>query len=349
MAARVTRYSRVKDGKYEISVEVPFSAVFNPITTNPATGLVGDGLTYDDQGTKKFSAHYAEWKDKTNPTIPTARGAAAIVLCPGKESNWLPVPKGDTLASFLSADNTPEGTIVPPQVETYVVTHVNLKLTPFANVVNVEDVMEGVKESYEKEAQRLDDATPKDQRKGARKDVRAAPRQDDRNANVDTTQNTVFGTVVKTIENPEGRGTNDYPFYLTTYPSSYRGIIQYYVSFIDNPNTIWSMTDVDLRSGPNMWSTRSVEMNKGFNVYNPYMVELKTSVTEGDKTSVDQTRKEVNVHNTDASWGAFVIYVEKMYQDAVFETWSSASGSQILTPKGVIQGVVEYDIVFSVH
>lgn len=367
---RVGRHWIENNGDLHLSVIVPFSATFSSKTVNSATGLE-EGYTattipqkYPNgdpvEGTiDTFGKYYNTWKKTIPSTRPNVRGTAAVILAPGNEPNWISkIGDNASLQELYSADNEASGIIVPSNMNQYYCNSVTITLTPYGNEVDASKVIDEMKEAYT-QAENVSKlpkhtAVKPDQRRPVRRTAPIQQQQDERNATVTDRLSTTYGTVVRQmVDSGPATGDEISPMYYISYPASYNGVIEYFLSFVENPNTIWSMNEVDLSSGPQMWTVRNVDVGRSFMVRRPKTVPLKEKAADAENVTVDRTFKLVNVKDLTASWGAFVIMVQKPYVDAALETWEYTDNSSgtpvqkhVLTPKGVLHGTIEYDIVF---
>lgn len=370
MDRRIRKLRRADDGKYHLSVNVPFTATFTATTTNALTGLPKDYDTSNNNfpsidGTTftNFSDYYSKWKQTTSGSVPLVRGTAAIILAPGQEPNWTTSTDGlESVSDAYQSAMPIGGLIVPSGVGQYSCSAVTLTIDPIATAVVMDDVITDMKDAYEKIAAAR--STSEQQAVPARKQEQRPKRQpqkyvgvgtiDDRNASVVGTAATTYGTVIKKVVNDDGseggNGTVKIPYAISTYPPSYNGVIEYVVSFVENPNMIWAMNETDLSSGANTWIMRNIDVGRNFMVQNPAMVQLKPNITEGEKTEVEDSFKMVNVRDLSATWGAFVIMVQSPYINAAMEQWKftdkEGNDSYYLTPKGVLHGNIRYDFIF---
>lgn len=374
MAIRVNRLKQLETGDWLLPVIMPFTATFVSSTINPSTGLApgdqDDVTKYivpgDTVAKTTWNEYYSGWKDVTSPSKPLVKGTAAVVLMPGLDENWIQNLKGTTYKDAAGSADTASGTFIPENVVSYYCNRASITFTPTATAVTMNDILDEAKTSYVNTVKDLPQtvasegthaeqvAQKQPQRRSGRSTVKGATQDDDRNANVTENGQTTYGTLVRRKVNATagGNGTTSIPYVLLSYPASYEGVIEYSVSYIRDPNTIWSFKDTDLMSGPEMWIVRNIDIGRTFSIDMPLAVPVKGSITEGEKTVLDVSKQYTNVNDRNMSWGAFLIKVQDPYIDAVLETYpvtkgegETATTSYVLSPKGVLHGYVKYDLV----
>lgn len=340
-------------GKLTLEVTVPFEAKFVLQNTNPNTGVVEGETIPEDIGNS-----YESWKASTNPTIPTVKGSAAIVLCPAAQKNWIQnIKKGDTLQSLLkSAGND---TIVDGGFENYTVREATMEIVPLYTAVLPDQVEDWEEKAHLKSAEKIKASGGLPKAEPIKRQLRKGPssqnqnQNDSRNPSITSGNQVVFGTVINHEDLPDdgpgGPGSSPLNPIYSALPASFNGVIPWLVTFVPNAAQTWKATRIDLTSGPMTWSGTNIDFRQHYSQTMLKPTRVGPTIAEA-QYEMNKEWVIVPVSDPTITWGSYVVTVMEGYEDAVTEVIQRTTTDESGTPvtlwyasfKSTIRGTITY-------
>lgn len=346
-------YYNKEDNYLSVDVTIPFEAKFTLFGTDPNTGVV-DGQDIDEDN---FGKVYFEWKDSTNPTIPTIKGAAGIVLNPASSPNWISeIQRNDTVKTIMAKQRD---TIVTGTFSNYTVESAQIKLIPMYTAVLPSQMEDWSETSFREIKEKAKKKQGGIKREVVKRQVRrggVSQPIDQRNPSITVGDQVIFGTIISRNlgDDNDGQGSGSSkidPIY-PPIPETYNGVIPYYLFFISNANQTYDTTESDIMSSTTKKVLTNIDYMKGDIRTNLFPTELASTIT-ATKNIMTRENRIVPVTDSNISWGEYIIMADPKFVDAVTQVYEKKvtdedtgqeSTVYMATSKASIRGIITYRI-----
>lgn len=279
-----------------------------------------------------------------SPTVPTVAGAATIVLSPHTIPNWNAFDDGTGQAGLnpiISPDMSlynraridVEGQICPPKMATYRVDRIGVQVIPLSTDVDYSTLLDrdeattdkiifkALKKTLKEETKKI--AQQQQKRQQRLPQLRAGPttNTDDRNANTNVKDNVVYGSTI-TFQSTGDGGDQDQetnPLGITpihAFPWYYNGTYSEIISYVENPNMIWTMRYSDFIGGGDMHIRNNIDAIS-FTINQPKPFAVAKTIDEVDKIKGRYENDWVSVLDENVSYGAIAFTVPKAFRNVV--------------------------------
>lgn len=283
-----------------------------------------------------------------SPTVPTVAGTASIVLSPHTIPNWNAFDNGTGqpgLNPVVTDGMTPseraridvEGQICPPKMATYRVDRIGVQVIPLSTDVDYSTLLDkdvnsadqivfkALKRGAKAELKRQQQQQQQQQKRQQRlPQLKAGPttNTDDRNATANVKENVVYGSTITFQSSGDGNGdenqtTNPLGIIpIHAFPWYYNGSYSEIISYVENPNLIWTMRYSDFIGGGRMNVRNNVDAIS-FSIEQPKPFAVAKTIDEVDKIKGRYENDWVNVLDENVSYGAIAFAVPKAFRNVV--------------------------------
>ena len=291
-----------------------------------------------------LEADFNEMLKNRSPTVPTVAGAATIVLSPHTIPNWNAFDDGTGQAGLnpiINPETSPskraridvEGQICPPKMATYRVDRIGVQVIPLSTDVDYSTLLDrddattdkiifkALKKTLKEETKKI--AQQQQKRQQRLPQLRAGPttNTDDRNANTNVKDNVVYGSTI-TFQSTGNEGDQDQetnPLGITpihAFPWYYNGTYSEIISYVENPNMIWTMRYSDFIGGGDMHIRNNIDAIS-FTINQPKPFAVAKTIDEVDKIKGRYENDWVSVLDENVSYGAIAFTVPKAFRNVV--------------------------------
>lgn len=283
----------------------------------------------------------AKLRAERSPTIPSVAGTSSIVLSPHTIENW----KFDkevlsTITPSQRLDMGISGSVAPERVSEYRVRRIVVTFIPFASEVDYSTLLsskdfgesEGLmfqrKYGLEKNPNIPDTPAERSQRKDAKRGITGTLRTgsssaNDRNPTISTGNDIVYGCIINTFSSSGTSGGDDggnvpgNPDVIVKYlPATYNGLFPEIISYVNNPNDIYSM-DYGQFFGGGFVKIRTNIDSVSFEFLNPKPYAVAKTIDGVQNIKGPYGNDWVNINDTTITFGALAICVPKYYLNVV--------------------------------
>lgn len=280
-----------------------------------------------------------------SPTVPTVAGAATIVLSPHTIPNWNAFDDGTGQQGLNPIVNPEmsqsdraridvEGQICPPKMATYRVDRIGVQVIPLATDVDYSTLLDkddvsadkiifkALKKGVKTEARKLaQQQQPRRQQRLPQLKAGPTTNTDERNANTNVNSNVVYGSTITFQSTGDGNEENPStnPLGITpihAFPWYYNGTYSEIISYVENPNLIWTMRYADFIGGGRMNIRNNVD-SISFTIDQPKPFMVAKTIDEVDKIKGRYENDWVNVLDENVSYGAIAFAVPKAFRNVV--------------------------------
>lgn len=270
-----------------------------------------------------------------SPTLPSVMGTASIALSPHTipffsmyenkpGTAGINFPDLDTPGKRAIVDT--EGTIVPDKSALYRVKKINVTFVPLANEVDVAnldkdkagDLVQQMRLKLMGKTAAPKPVEEKDKKKAKFSTRSTSSSSSDRNPTIETGPSVVYGSVVNTFKTGDENDDPNAPGYtpIGYIPSTFRGIYPQVISYVENPNIIWSMNYTDFLGGQRPYF-RSFLDTLQIEIKEPKPIQIAKTISDTDTVKGRYADVWVSSADETVSFGSLVVTVPKEFRNVV--------------------------------